>query len=59
VNRVAQNVQVFWLGMPTKTLLGLVIVFFSIGSLSRIFAGLTVDLLEALKRSVNSMASGG
>ena len=56
VNRVAPNVQVFWLGMPLKTLLGLVIVFFALGSLSRVFGGLTVDLLVAMKQTIRSIA---
>jgi len=58
INRVAPNVQVFWLGMPLKTLLGLVIVFFALATLSRVFGVLTVDLLVAMKQTIRGIAGG-
>ncbi|HVY62757.1 MAG TPA: flagellar biosynthetic protein FliR [Planctomycetota bacterium] len=59
VNRTAPNVQVFWLGMPIKTLGGLVIVFFAIGYASDIFAQLTVGMAATLKRTIVLLAGGG
>jgi flagellar biosynthetic protein FliR len=58
INRVAPNVQVFWLGMPIKTLSGLVIVFVAIGFLSDIFGGLTIGIVVAMRRAANFLAAG-
>lgn len=57
VNRVAPNIQVFWLGMPLKTLSGLIIVFVAIGYLSGIFGGLAVDIVLAMKRTAKYLAA--
>jgi flagellar biosynthetic protein FliR len=59
VNRVAPNVQVFWLGMPFKTLAGLIVVFVSIGFLSKIFGGLMVEIVGSIRRAVQVLAPGG
>ncbi len=59
VNRVAPNIQVFWLGMPIKSLLGLVIVFVAIGAFGKLIARLGVDLLVAIRRIANLLAGGG
>lgn len=58
VNRTAPNVQVFWLGMPIKTLGGLVIVFFAIGYASDVFTAYTIATIAAVKRAVVLMAGG-
>jgi flagellar biosynthetic protein FliR len=59
VNRVAPNIQVFWLGQPIKTLLGLVIVFVAVGHLSKIFGGIAVQIFLAMRRAVAFVAGGG
>jgi flagellar biosynthetic protein FliR len=59
VNRTAPNIQVFWLGMPIKTLAGLMVVFFAIGYASDIFAELTVNTGVAMKRAMLLLAAGG
>ena len=58
VNRVAPNVQVFWLGMPIKTLSGLIIVFVAIGFLSRIFGQFTIDLVLSIKKTATVLTTG-
>ncbi len=58
VNRTAPNVQVFWLGQPIKTLLGLVLVFFAIGMAADEFAKLTINTAVAVKRAITTMAGG-
>ena len=58
VNRTAPNVQVFWLGMPIKTLGGLVIVFFAIGYAAETFAGFSVTITAQMLRAVKMLAGG-
>jgi len=56
VNRTAPNVQVFWLGMPIKTLGGLVVVFFAIGGAADMFTRMTIDTAVALNRAIRIIA---
>src|SRR5438094_639264 len=58
VNRTAPNVQVFWLGMPIKTLGGLVVVFFAIGYATETFTALTITMAATLKRTIILLAGG-
>jgi flagellar biosynthetic protein FliR len=58
VNRTAPNVQVFWLGMPIKTLGGLVVVFFAIGYATDTFTMLTISMAATLKRTIVLLAGG-
>lgn len=58
VNRVAPNVQVFWLGMPIKALGGLLIVFVAIGFLSDQFGRFAVEIILSIKKTVTTLSSG-
>jgi flagellar biosynthetic protein FliR len=58
VNRTAPNVQVFWLGMPLKTLGGLVVVFFALGGAADQFADLTVEAAVTIRRAIILIAGG-
>jgi flagellar biosynthesis protein FliR len=59
VNRTAPSVQVFWIGMPIKTLGGLVVVFFVIGFAADIFADMTVQVAVSLKQAAYHLAGNG
>jgi flagellar biosynthesis protein FliR len=58
VNRTAPSVQVFWIGMPIKTLGGLVVVFFVIGFAADIFADMTIQVAVSLKQAAYHLAAG-
>jgi flagellar biosynthetic protein FliR len=58
VNRTAPQVQVFWLGMPLKTLGGLVVVLFALGFAADTFAEMTISTAASLKRAIVLLAGG-